>query len=57
MSENFKLQYSTPGLCPGEVIYFKECEEELLACLQDSWGECQSTLWNLVMFCKKTAQQ
>jgi tetratricopeptide (TPR) repeat protein len=57
MSENFKLQYSTPGLCPGEVIYFKECEEELLACLQDSWGECQSTLWNLVIFCNRTGQQ
>ena len=57
MSENLKLQYSTPGLCPGEAIFPKECEKELLACLQDSWGECQSTLWNLVMFCKKTAQQ
>ena len=48
MSENLKLQYFTPGLGPGEAIHFKECEEELLACLQDSWGECQVTLWNLV---------
>ena len=56
MSENLKLQYCTPGLGPGEVIYFKECEEELLACLQDSWGECQITLWNLARFCSRTGQ-
>lgn len=57
MSENLKLQYSTPGLGPGEVIYFKACEKELLACLQDSWGECQITLWDLVIFCSRTGQQ
>jgi tetratricopeptide (TPR) repeat protein len=57
MTENLKLQYFTPGLGPGEVIYFKEFEAELLACLQDSWGECQITLWNLVRFCTKTGQQ
>ena len=57
MSANLKLQYSTPGLGPGEAIFFEQCEKELLACLQDSWGECQSTLWNLVMFCKKTGQR
>jgi tetratricopeptide (TPR) repeat protein len=57
MSENLKLQYCTPGLGPGEVIYFKECEKELLACLQDSWGECQVTLWNLARFCSRTGQQ
>jgi tetratricopeptide (TPR) repeat protein len=57
MSENLKLQYCTPGLGPGEVIYFKEFETELLACLQDSWGECQSTLWNLVRFCSRTCQR
>jgi tetratricopeptide (TPR) repeat protein len=57
MSENLKLQYFTPGLGPGEAIHFKECEEELLACLQDSWGECQITLWNLVRFCSSTGQQ
>ena len=56
MSENLKLQYCTPGLGPGEVIYFKEFETELLACLQDSWGECQNTLWNLVAFCSRTGQ-
>ena len=57
MSENLKLQYLTPGLGPGEAIFFDECETELLACLQDSWGECQSTLWNLVKFCSRTGQQ
>jgi tetratricopeptide (TPR) repeat protein len=57
MSENLKLHYCTPGLGPGEVIYFKEFETELLACLQDSWGECQITLWNLVRFCRSTGQQ
>ena len=57
MTENLKLQYFTPGLGPGEVIYFKEFETELLACLQDSWGECQITLWNLVRFCTRTGQQ
>mgnify|MGYP001821314176 FL=1 len=57
MSENLKLQYSAPGFGPGEAIYLKACEEELLACLQDSWGECQFTLWNLVKFCNRTGQQ
>jgi tetratricopeptide (TPR) repeat protein len=57
MSENLKLQYCTPGLGPGEAICFDVCEKELLACLQDSWGECQSTLWNLVAFCSRTGQQ
>jgi len=57
MSENFKLQYSTPGLGPGEAIFFEESEKELLACLQDTWGECQGTLWDLVKFCSRTGQQ
>ena len=57
MSENLKLQYCTPGLGPGEAICFDQCEKELLACLQDSWGECPSTLWNLVAFCSRTGQQ
>jgi len=57
MSANLKLQYSTPGLGPGEAIFFEQCEKELLACLQDSWGECQITLWDLVIFCSRTGQQ
>ena len=57
MSENLKLQYFTPGLGPGEVICFEECEKELLGNLQDSWGECPSTLWDLAIFCGKTGQQ
>ena len=57
MSENLKLQYFTPGLGPGEAIFFEECEKELLACLQDSWGKCQSTLWNLAIFYGKTGKQ
>ena len=57
MSENLKLQYFTPGLGPGEIILFEESEKELLGNLQDSWGECQSTLWDLVIFCATTCQQ
>jgi len=57
MSENLKLQYFTPGLGPGEVICFEESEKELLGNLQDSWGECPSTLWDLVIFCATTSQQ
>ena len=57
MSENLKLQYFTPGLGPGEIILFEESEKELLGNLQDSWGECPSTLWDLVIFCATTSQQ
>jgi len=57
MAENLKLQYFTPGLAPGEVICFEESEKELLGNLQDSWGECPSTLWDLAIFCSKTGQQ
>jgi tetratricopeptide (TPR) repeat protein len=57
MSANLKLQYFTPGLGPGEVICFEESEKELLGNLQDSWGECPSTLWDLANFCSKTGQQ
>jgi tetratricopeptide (TPR) repeat protein len=57
MSENLRLQYFTPGLGPGEVICFEESEKILLGNLQDSWGECPSTLWDLVIFCTTTCQQ
>jgi tetratricopeptide (TPR) repeat protein len=36
---------------------FEESEKELLGNLQDSWGECPSTLWDLVIFCATTCQQ
>jgi tetratricopeptide (TPR) repeat protein len=57
MSEDLKLQYFTPGLGPGEAIFFEESEKELLGNLQDSWGECPSTLWDLVIFCTTTCQR
>jgi tetratricopeptide (TPR) repeat protein len=57
MPQNLKLQYFTPGLGPGEAILFEESEKELLGNLQDSWGECPSTLWDLVIFCTTTCQQ
>ena len=57
MAKNLKLQYFTPGLGPGEIICFEESEKELLGNLQDSWGECPSTLWDLANFYSKTGQQ
>ena len=57
MAENLKLQYCTPGLGPGEAILLEECENELFACLLDSWGECHATLLNLAIFYGKTGKQ
>jgi len=57
MSENLRSEISTPSLPHGGAITCEEAENQLLARLEESGGECRETLKKLVIFYGKLGQQ